>query len=110
MSLLWAVILPQSRIPAFLSLFDSPAGILSEMKTIKEEINIFRRRGCRICEFTKLTFYPGIRLKQVLAPVFQVAFSSVGHIQHYWHNEDYHKQTNDEPAQTTYNFFGPEHA
>lgn len=59
--------------------FDSPAGILAD-ETYKDEINIFRSRGSRICEFTKLAFDPAVHSKQVLASVFHVAFIYAWHI------------------------------
>lgn len=61
--------------------FDSPVGILAD-ETYEDEINIFRRRGSRICEFTKLAFDPGVRSKQVLASVFHVAFIYAWYIRH----------------------------
>ena len=59
--------------------FDSPTGILAD-ETYEDEINIFRRRGSRICEFTKLAFDPNVRSKQVLASIFHVAFIYARHI------------------------------
>jgi hypothetical protein len=59
--------------------FDSPVGILAD-ETYKDEINIFRGRGSRVCEFTKLAFDPNVRSKQVLASVFHVAFIYAWHI------------------------------
>lgn len=59
--------------------FDSPAGILAD-ETYEDEINLFRRSGSRICEFTKLAFDPNVRSKQVLAAIFHVAFIYAWHI------------------------------
>jgi len=59
---------------------DSPAGLQAD-ETFKDEINIIRNRGGKVCEFTKLAFDPGIRLKQVLASVFHVAFIYARYIQ-----------------------------
>lgn len=61
--------------------FDSPLGILAD-ETYEDEINIFRHRGNRICEFTKLAFDPSVRSKQVLASVFHVAFLYAWNIRH----------------------------
>jgi hypothetical protein len=61
--------------------FDSPMGILAD-ETYEDEINIFRRRGSKICEFTKLAFDPSVRSKQVLASVFHVAFLYAWNIRH----------------------------
>ena len=59
--------------------FDSPAGILADV-TYKDEIDIFRSGGSRICEFTKLAFDPDVHSKLVLASVFHVAFIYAWHI------------------------------
>ena len=59
--------------------FDSPVGILAD-ESFEDEINIFRSRGSRICEFTKLAFDPSVRSKRVLASLFHVAFIYVWHI------------------------------
>jgi hypothetical protein len=61
--------------------FDSPAGILAD-ETYEDEINVFRIRGSRICEFTKLAFDPSVHSKRVLASVFHVAFIYVWNIRH----------------------------
>ena len=60
--------------------FDSSLGILAD-ETYADEINIFRGRGSRICEFTKLAFDPNVRSKQVLASLFHVAFIYAWNIQ-----------------------------
>jgi len=62
--------------------FDSPAGILAD-ETYKDEIDIFRSGGSRICEFTKLAFDPDVHSKLVLASVFHVAFIYAWHIRNY---------------------------
>lgn len=59
--------------------FDSPIGILAD-ETYEDEINNFRRRGGKICEFTKLAFDPGVRSKLALASLFHVAFIYAWHI------------------------------
>ena len=60
---------------------DSPLGILAD-ETYEDEINMFRSRGSRICEFTKLAFDPGVRSKRVLASLFHVAFLYAWNIRH----------------------------
>lgn len=58
---------------------DSPAGLLAD-EVFRDEIDMIRNKGGKVCEFTKLAFDPDIRLKQVLASVFHVAFVYVRHI------------------------------
>lgn len=58
---------------------DSPAGLLAD-EIFKDEINIFRNKGGKVCEFTKLAFDPSIRLKQILASIFHIAFIYARHI------------------------------
>lgn len=59
---------------------DSPAGLLAD-EIFRDEINVIRNKGGKVCEFTKLAFDPSISLKQVLASVFHVAFIYARHIQ-----------------------------
>lgn len=52
---------------------DSPVGLLADA-AYRDEIDDFRRRGARVCEFTKLAFEPGVRSKGALAALFHIAF------------------------------------
>jgi hypothetical protein len=51
---------------------DSPIGILADA-TFKDEIDGLRRRGAKVCEFTKLAFDPEVRSKMALASLFHIA-------------------------------------
>jgi hypothetical protein len=53
--------------------FDSPAGMLADV-VFKDEIDIHRKQGRKVCELTKLAFDPTIRSKLVLASLFHIAF------------------------------------
>lgn len=59
--------------------FDSPIGLLAD-ETYKDEINVFRSMGKKICEFTKLALSSEIHSKQILASLFHVAFIYAWHI------------------------------
>ena len=52
--------------------FDSRAGLLAD-ELYKNEIDIFRRRGKRLCEFIKLALDGGVKSKQVLAAIFHIS-------------------------------------
>ena len=51
--------------------FDSRAGLLADA-LYKDEIDILRRRGKRLCEFIKLALDSGVKSKQVLAAIFHI--------------------------------------
>lgn len=59
--------------------FDSPIGLLAD-ETYKDEINVFRNMGKKICEFTKLALNSEFHSKQILASLFHVAFIYAWHI------------------------------
>lgn len=59
---------------------DSPIGLLAD-DIFKDEIDIFRNRGGKVCEFSKLAFDPGVRSKLILASLFHVAFIYARRIQ-----------------------------
>jgi hypothetical protein len=51
---------------------DSPIG-LSADEIFKEEVDVHRKRGARLCEFTKLAFAPEVRSKTALANLIHLA-------------------------------------
>lgn len=51
---------------------DSPAGILAD-EIFKEEIDVFRARGAKVCEITKLAFDPSANSKAAMASLFHLA-------------------------------------
>jgi hypothetical protein len=51
---------------------DSPIGLLAD-EIFKEELDAYRGRGARICEFTKLAFDPTVQSKEALASLFHLA-------------------------------------
>jgi len=52
---------------------DSPIGILAD-EIFKDQIDIHRNRGRKVCELIKLAFDPNIRSKLVMASLFHIAF------------------------------------
>jgi hypothetical protein len=59
---------------------DSPIGLLAD-ETYKDEIDIIRSGGRKICEFIKLAVDPGVHSKRILAALFHVAFIYAWYIQ-----------------------------
>lgn len=53
--------------------FDSAMGLLAD-DLYKDELNLLRSQGRRLCEFTKLAVDGEIKSKQVLAALFHIAF------------------------------------
>ncbi|WP_229456850.1 GNAT family N-acetyltransferase [Massilia sp. KIM] len=51
---------------------DSDIGMLAD-EIFKEELDAHRKRGARLCEFTKLAFDPSVRSKASLANLFHLA-------------------------------------
>lgn len=51
---------------------DSPIGLMAD-QIFKEELDGYRNRGARLCEFTKLAFDPSVRSKTSLANLFHLA-------------------------------------
>ncbi|MES1981061.1 MAG: GNAT family N-acetyltransferase [Pseudomonadota bacterium] len=52
---------------------DSPIGILAD-EIFKDQIDVYRNRGGKVCELIKLAFDPNIRSKMAMASLFHVAF------------------------------------
>jgi hypothetical protein len=53
--------------------FDSDDGLLVDA-LYKEEIDVLRKQGAKVCEFTKLAVDGAIRSKRVLATLFHIAY------------------------------------
>lgn len=53
--------------------FDSPDGLLVD-DLYRDELDILRAEGARVCEFTKLAVDGAIRSKRVLATLFHIAY------------------------------------
>lgn len=51
---------------------DSKIGLMAD-QIFKEELDVHRRRGARLCEFTKFAFDPSVRSKNALANLFHLA-------------------------------------
>jgi hypothetical protein len=51
---------------------DSPIGILAD-EIFRDEIDAFRARGARVCEFTKFAFDPAVQSKAAMASLFHLA-------------------------------------
>lgn len=51
---------------------DSEVGLMAD-EIFKDELDAHRRRGARLCEFTKFAFDPSVRSKAALANVFHLA-------------------------------------
>lgn len=52
---------------------DSSIGILAD-EVFKDQIDLFRARGAKVCEITKLAFDPAVRSKMALASLFHILF------------------------------------
>ena len=52
---------------------DSPIGILAD-EVFKDQIDLFRARGAKVCEITKLAFDPEVNSKMALASLFHILF------------------------------------
>ncbi|MGF6272034.1 hypothetical protein ABIB38_000376 [Massilia sp. UYP11] len=51
---------------------DSEVGLMAD-EIFRDELDAHRRRGARLCEFTKFAFDPSVRSKTALANVFHLA-------------------------------------
>jgi hypothetical protein len=51
---------------------DSPIGLMAD-QIFKEELDVYRNRGARLCEITKLAFDPSVKSKTSLANLFHLA-------------------------------------
>lgn len=51
---------------------DSPVGLLAD-EIFKDELDVYRARGARICEMTKLAFDPSVQSKEALASLFHLS-------------------------------------
>lgn len=59
---------------------DSPSGILAD-EIFKDEIDVSRRQGRKVCELTKLAFDPSVRSKVALASLFHMVLIYVRRVQ-----------------------------
>lgn len=60
---------------------DTPEGILADL-AFKEEIDAYRARGAKVCEFTKLAFDPKVQSKEIMASLFHLAVMYARDIHH----------------------------
>jgi hypothetical protein len=60
---------------------DSPVGLMAD-QVFKEELDQYRERGAKVCEFTKLAFDTSVRSKTSLANLFHLAVIYARDIHH----------------------------
>ncbi len=58
---------------------DSPVGILAD-EVFKDYIDVFRARGAKVCEISKLAFDPTVRSKFALGSLFHILYIYARHI------------------------------
>ena len=58
---------------------DSSIGILAD-EIFKDQIDLHRTNGGKVCELIKLAFDPEIRSKRVMAAIFHIAFIYAKHL------------------------------
>ncbi|CUI06504.1 possible long-chain N-acyl amino acid synthase [Janthinobacterium sp. CG23_2] len=58
---------------------DSPVGILAD-EVFKDHIDVFRARGAKVCEISKLAFDPTVRSKFALGSLFHILYIYAHHI------------------------------
>lgn len=58
---------------------DSPIGILAD-EVFKDEIDVFRARGAKVCEISKLAFDPTVRSKMALGSLFHILYIYAHHL------------------------------
>ncbi len=58
---------------------DSPVGILAD-EVFQDHIDVFRARGARVCEISKLAFDPTVRSKMALGSLFHILFIYAHHL------------------------------
>ena len=58
---------------------DSPIGILAD-EVFKDQIDMHRDQGGKVCELIKFAFDPDIRSKRIMAALFHIAFIYARHI------------------------------
>lgn len=60
---------------------DSEIGVMAD-EVFKAEIDVFRQRGAKVCEITKLAFDHTVRSKMALAALFHTLFIYARHLHH----------------------------
>lgn len=58
---------------------DSPVGILAD-EVFQDHIDVFRARGARVCEISKLAFDPTVRSKMALGSLFHILYIYAHHL------------------------------
>lgn len=58
---------------------DSPVGILAD-EVFKDQIDIYRARGAKVCEISKLAFDPTVRSKLALGSLFHILYIYAHHM------------------------------
>jgi hypothetical protein len=58
---------------------DSPVGILAD-EVFKDQIDVFRARGAKVCEISKLAFDPTVRSKMALGSLFHILYIYAHHL------------------------------
>lgn len=58
---------------------DSPIGILAD-EVFKDQIDMFRNRGAKVCEISKLAFDPTVRSKMALGSLFHILYIYAHHL------------------------------
>lgn len=58
---------------------DSPIGILAD-EVFKDQIDLFRQRGAKVCEISKLAFDPTVRSKMALGSLFHILYIYAHHL------------------------------
>lgn len=58
---------------------DSPIGILAD-EVFKDQIDVFRNRGAKVCEISKLAFDPTVRSKMALGSLFHILYIYAHHL------------------------------
>ena len=58
---------------------DSPIGILAD-EVFKDQIDLFRHRGAKVCEISKLAFDPTVRSKMALGSLFHILYIYAHHL------------------------------
>ena len=58
---------------------DSPIGILAD-EVFKDQVDLFRERGAKVCEISKLAFDPTVRSKMALGSLFHILYIYAHHL------------------------------
>jgi hypothetical protein len=58
---------------------DSPVGLLAD-EVFQDQVDVFRARGARVCEISKLAFDPTVRSKMALGSLFHILYIYAHHL------------------------------